>query len=353
MPALPAIPALQNQPARAAGRSGAGTALTPVATTSRVLAPAPSAAVAAQPLRIAAPGDAAREPGAQQRLGALQQGLAYAQKLDASLQQLKSGLSLTLARNLPASALDLQERVDGVAKLWQARGVEGAGQIDARLQAVPEGREPQREFGLRGLDRNSLAASGAETLRLTLPGQGRALSIHLDGQGVDSHLRAVAQGLAGLGVQTRAQADGGVLLSVAEARWPALRDGLQLRGDGRRFPSGQPVRAMLDVRPDALQPAGWQVDGADAQRASLARVVQAQQQLGLTRQALGRRLEAASAAAPAPDAAEAAAVARLAQDFAEAAQGAPLDYEQLSALLPAVAGVHRTRVDQLLAADAA
>lgn len=352
MPSLPAIPALHNQPARAAGRPS-GTALAPLATAGRAVAPAPVPSVEAQPLRAAAPGAAAREPGAQQRLGALQQGLAYAQRLDASLQQLKSGLSLTLARNLPASALDLPARVDGIARLWQARETEAAGQIDARLQAVAEGRQPQREFSLRGLDGNSLAASGAETLRLTLPGQGRALSIHLDGQGLDSHLRAVAQGLAGLGVQTRAQADGGVVLAVAEARWPALRDGLQLRGDGRRFPSGQPVRAALDARPDAMQPSGWRVDGAEAQRASLARVVQAQQQLGLARQALGQRLQAASAMAPAPDAAEAAAVARQARDFAEAGQGAPLDYEQLCELLPAVAGVHRARVDQLLTVDAA
>ncbi|MFT7772943.1 hypothetical protein [Roseateles sp.] len=352
MPALPAIPALQNQPTRAAGRASSGKALLPVATAPRALAPAPAPA-AAQPLRPAASGEAAREPGAQQRLGALQQGLAYAQKLDASLQQLKSGLSLTLARGLPATALDLQARVDGIARLWQARQTEAAGQIDARMQAVPEGREPQREFSLRGLDSNSLAAAGAETLRLTLPGQGRALSIHLDGQGLDSHLRAVTQGLAGLGVQTRVQADGGVVLAVAETRWPVLRDGLQLRGDGRRFPSGQLVRAALDARPDAMQPAGWQVDGADAQRASLTRVVQAQQQLGQVRQVLGQRLEAASSAAPAPDAAETAAVARVARHFAEAGQGAPLDYEQLSALLPAVYGVHRARVDQLLAVDAA
>lgn len=353
MPALPAIPSLQNQPTRAAGRSSSGRALAPVATTPRALTPARAQAVAAQPLRPAAAGDVAREPGAQQRVGALQQGLAYAQKLDTSLQQLKSGLSLTLARNLPASALDLQARVDGIGRLWQAREGEAAGQIDARLQAVPEGRVPQREFSLRGLDGNSLAAAGAETLRLTLPGQGRALSIHLDGQGLDSHLRAVTQGLAGLGVQTRAQADGGVVLAVSETRWPTLRDGLQLRGDGRRFPSGQPVRAVLDAKPDALQPASWQVEGAEAQRASLARVVQAQQQLGQARQALGQRLEAASAAAPAPNAAEAATVARLARHFAEAGQGAPLDYEQLSALLPAVSGVHRARVDQLLAAGAA
>jgi hypothetical protein len=352
MSALPAIPALQNQPARAAGRP-AGTALAPLATAGRVVASAPAPSVAAQPLRHASPGAAMREPGAQQRLGALQQGLAYVQQLDASLQRLKSGLSLTLARHLSASALDLPARVDGVARLWQAREAEAAGQVDALLQAVAEGRQPQREFSLRGLDGNSLAAPGAETLRLTLPGQGRALSIHLDGQGLDSHLRAVAQGLAGLGVQTRAQADGGVVLAVAEARWPALRDGLQLRGDGRRFPGGQPVRAALDARPDALQPSGWRVDGAEAQRASLARVVQAQQQLGVARQALGQRLQAASAAAPAPDAAESAAVARLARDFAEAGEGAPLDYEQLSDLLPAVAGVHRARVDQLLTAGAA
>lgn len=352
MPALPAIPSIQNQPARAAGRP-AGTALAPLAAAGRAVAPAPAPNAATQPLRAAVPGAAAREPGAQQRLGALQQGLAYAQRLDASLQQLKSGLSLTLARHLPASALDLQARVDGIGALWQAREAEAAGQIDARLQAVPEGRQPQREFSLRGLDGNSLAASGAETLRLTLPGQGRALSIHLDGQGRDSHLRAVALGLAGLGVQTRAQADGGVVLAVAEARWPALRDGLQLRGDGRRFPGGQPVRAALDARPDAMQPAGWRVDGPEAQRASLARVLQAQQQLGVTRQALGQRLQAAAAAAPAPDAAEAAAMARLARDFSEAGQGAPLDYEQLCDLLPAVAGVHRARVDQLLTSGAA
>lgn len=347
MSALSAVSALQSSSTRAAGPSS-GSALAPLATAARAVAPAPAPTVGTQPLRPVAPGTPAREPGAQQRLGALQQGLAYAQRLDASLQQLKSGLSLALARNLPASALDLQARVDGVARLWQARGGEAAGQIDARLQAVADGSSPQREFSLRGLDQNSLAAGGAETLRLTLPGQGRALSIHLDGQGLDGHLRAVSQGLAGLGVQARAQADGGIVLSVAEDRWPVLRDGLQLRGDGRRFPSGQLVRAALDPRPDAIQPADWKLEGAEAQRASLSRVLQAQHQLGMVRQTLGQRLNAAAAATPRAEAAETAVVAGLAENFAVAGQGAPLDYEQLSALLPAVAGVHRARVDQLL-----
>jgi hypothetical protein len=356
MAALPAISALQNPAARAAGRTGgAGRTAVPVSVPggTAVALAARAQLPAVQPLRTAPAGTATREPGVQQRLGALQQGLAYAQRLDGALQQLKSGLSLTLARELPATALDLAARVDGVARLWQTREAAAAGLIDAQLQAVPDGRPPQREFSLRGLDRRTLSAGGAETLRLMVPGQGRALSIHFDGQGLDSHLRAVTHGLASLGVQTQPRDDGSVTLSVAEQRWPALRDGLQLRGDGRRFPSGQPVRAMLDARPDAVQPGAWQLDGTAAQRASLARVVQAQQQLGQTRQVLDQRLANAAGAARAADPAEAAAMGRLAQDFAAAAQGAPLHYAQLAELLPAVSGVHRTRVDQLLGADAA
>lgn len=294
--------------------------------------------------------NAFREPGLQQRVGELQQGLAYAERLGQALQGLKNGLSKALVRQQAQPGAALEQQLATVQQLWQARAKDGAGQLDAQLQTVAEGEPALQRFRLRGLDLETLAQGGNETLRLSLPGQARNIHVTLDGQGLQQQLQQLRGALAPTALKV--ETGGGQLqFSVAEAQWPALRDGLSLKGDGKRFPSGQMVRALLEPQADAIVPAAWRLEGTEAQRNSLIQVLDAQEQLGQARRQLGASLAAASGntAANAAEAASAApAVQRFAADFAARGEGAPLDYGQLSALTPALLGLHRSQVQQLL-----
>ena len=299
-----------------------------------------------------------REPGLQQRLGSLQQGAAYLDELGRTLQELKNGLSQSLARPGTAATAGLADKLQALQLQWNARAAEGGGALDATLQVVPEGETTRQRFRLRGLDLNSLAAAGTETLRLALPGQARSIAVPLDGRGLQPALQTLQRALAPTGL--RVDTSGGSLqFSVAEADWPALRDGLGIKGDGKRFPSGQTVRALLDPAADALTPGAWRIDSPEAQRRSLVQLLQAQQQLGQARQQLEQQLNAASssaaqtAAAAQGGAAEAEALAVFAAEFARAPQEATLDYGRLSALAPALLGLHRAQVQQLLLPAAA
>jgi hypothetical protein len=290
-----------------------------------------------------APASAFREPGLQQRLGELQQGLAYAQRLGQDLQGLKNGLSRALVQGKTPAML--QPQLDAVQQTWQARAGDSGGQLDARLQAVAEGEDARQRFRLRGLDMQALAAPGAETLRLSLPGQPRSIAVPLDGQGLQRSLHSLRQALAPTGL--RVETSGGELqFSITESQWPALRDGMSLRGDGKRFPSGQMLRVLLDPQADAMTPGDWQIDSPQAQRRSLAQVVAAQQQLGNAQQALSQQLASASAVpAFAEDAQQ---MAAFAARFASDASTELLDYGRLSELAPALQGLHRQQVQQLL-----
>lgn len=327
-------------------RLPAQTALPPVAGVlgARPLRPVQPASApgAARPDRVALAQH--REPGMQQRLGQLQQGLAYSQRLSRDLQGLKAGLGQALALGQAPQTLPAQ--LDAVRQTWQARAAESGGQLDGRLQAVAEGEQARQRFQLRGLDLQALAAPGAETLRLSLPGQPRTIAVALDGQGLQPALRSLQRALAPTGL--RAAADGGQLqFSVAEREWPALREGLSLRGDGKRFPSGQMLRVLPDPQPEAISPAAWAIDSPQAQRRSLAQVLAGLQQLDGARQQIEQRLTVLTAEAPTP-AEEAAGQAAFAAAFLEQAGAEMLDFARLGELTPALLGLHRRRVEQLL-----
>lgn len=289
-----------------------------------------------------------REPGQQQRLGELQQGLAYAERLGQALQELKSGLSRALAQPQLASRQDLPAKLEAVQQVWQARVGESGGRLDARLQPVAEGEQPRQLFRVRGLDVQALSSAGAETLRLAMPGQPRTTLVPLDGKGLQRGLQSLQRALAA--TEMRAHSQGGELLfSAPDSHWPALRDGLSLRGDGKRFPSGQMVRALLDPQPDAITPSGWKFDDSQAQRYSLVQVLDAQAKLGQAQQQLSQRLDSAAAlTAAAATETSATQQARFAAGFRAEASEQVLDFERLSALAPALLGLHRQQVQQLL-----
>lgn len=295
----------------------------------------------------------AREPGRQQQLGKLQQGLEYLDRLQQSLQDLKGGLSQSLAQGRTAAALPGQ--VEQLRQLWQQRPQQSGQQVDSQLQAAtgPEG--ARQRFKLRGLDLAVLEQGGRETLKLQLPGNadtgnGRPLNlaVTLNGEGTQAQLQALTRALAPAGVSVQVQGSE-LVLSVAESQWPALRDGMTLRGEGKRFPSGQPVRALLDAEPEALQPQRWQVQDPVGQRQALGQVLQAQPRVAQARDQLDARLRAATAeVAHAPDASglSSTEAQALASGFEARLQQA--GYGQLDPLLPALRGLHKQRVQQLL-----
>ncbi|MBV8503241.1 MAG: hypothetical protein JO006_16175 [Paucibacter sp.] len=292
-------------------------------------------------------GSAAREPGLQLRIGALQQGADYLDRLAQGLQALKQQLSSAMARS-DADTGALQAGVDRLEALWQARSAEAGGQLNAQLQppsadAAADAAAQQR-FRVRGLDADSLQASGAETLRVQVPGQAGTLRVQIDGGSTAQGAKALRDALAPAGVQVQAQG-GQLWFSVDELRWPALQDGLRIQGGGRRFPGGQAVRPALDPAPAAIDTRRWQLGSLDERRATLRGLTQAQAQTAAARKGYGAALSQAAEVVQgeAPSAADA---AQLADGLGRTMQQA--DFKQVAALSPALRGLHRERVRQIL-----
>ena len=356
---LAASQAIDLVPAAGAWPNQAGPpASAPVGAGAMAAAPAKDAAsppADTSPTAFAPPAnDPAREPGVHTRIGDLQQGADFLNRLGQALQGLKQQLGNALAAGSNGSSTatapaSLQQTVDGIAALWQARVGSAGGSVDSQLQVVAgpsEGGQAARQrFRLRGLDADSLAGGGAETLRLRLPGQTASVRVMLEGSGLGQGLQALQGALAPLGVQVQAQGSA-VWFSVDESRWPAVRDGLTVQGDGRRFPGGQAVRPLIDAEPAALQPSRWRVDSSTDQRATLQQVVQAQGQVTRAQRSLaGAWRQAASAEAS--TGLTPASAADTANALAQGMQQA--DFQQVAQLAPALRGLHAARVRQLLA----
>lgn len=286
-----------------------------------------------------------REPGLHQRVAAAQQGLDYAEGLQQRLGALQSGLSAALAGG---DSEALRQPLRDLDQAWQQRETAAGGMLDGRLRLVEPG-QARKLFTVRGLDLAALAEAGAETLKLSLPGQARPLSFALDpSRGTSSAIAELNRLLQPAGVRA-AVAGSELLFSSAETAWPALRDGLRISGNGLRFPSGQAMPARLEVAGEALQPAQWRLDDPAALRASLAQASKAQAALDAAKSGLNARLsdlDGAASSTPAD-------LAEL-QDFVQAfaqrhGADAPLGYEEAAGLMPAVKGLQRERVLRLLA----
>jgi len=245
-----------------------------------------------------------REPGHHARLGALQQGQAYLGLLSQELQRTRSVLVAQLAAGRAAEGSPspaLQEQAQRLDRVWQARAQLAGGRVDGQLQAAAPEAQALKRFTLRGLDLNSLQSQGPETLRLALPGQAQMQTLRLQG---DAHtdpqgdVARLARTLAPSGVAVQAGADGRLLLSVTESRWPETQDGWLLSGEGKRFPSGQMLRPWLQPEPEALNPGQWQLNTRDGQRAALAQIVQAQTAVPSAQQAIAAQLQSAASTAP-------------------------------------------------------
>lgn len=316
----------------------------------------------------ARPGLRTLDPQLNQRIAGAQQTLEYLDQLADGLQTVRTELrkQLNMSSGLPTSGdSPLELSIRRVAEHWDRRRAATQGTLDARLQWHAEG-QARRTFSIRGLDMASLRSGGREVLSFAVGGRGlRAASSVTIEPGLPEHVivQRFDQALAPSGIRASRGEDGELRFSVPEAAWPEVRDGLAVRGEGQRFPTGRfsPVRIVPE--PEAIRPREWKVDSAASLRATRESVFVAE---GLVRQARNavnqaytetalrlRSIEeslANVATNGAPRAGKGPVTAEWSAQFARsfAAVASGNDFQALAALLPAVSGVHRDRVAALL-----
>jgi hypothetical protein len=308
-------------------------------------APAAQQTAAAAAPKLAAGGLASLDPQLNLQASALQQTLGFIADAQASLGQLKQGLSDALAAQGSADA-SLQSSLQQFAAVWQTRPQASGGGLDAQLQVT--GADGARQtFAIRGLD--GQGAQARESLNFSVRGKQSTPVVLEPGLRTTTVARRLDGALAPLGVRAAVGDDGSLKFSSAESDWPAVRDSLMVKGNGKRFPSGQFNRVRTDAESGAANPQDWSVSDANAMRQTLQRAVQ-----------LAGRLDAASrdAAAQLRDLTDAgntavsqetgAGVADFAERFKSMATDDP-SFATLAQLAPATAGMDRSRVQALLA----
>ena len=233
--------------------------------------------------------------------------------------------------------------------LWSERATMAGGMIDAQLAVRPTG-DATRTFRVRALDVEQWRSSGAETLTFHPTGVGKqAAAVSFEAAPIDAatFAKRLDRALAATGVRAALAADGQVDFTVAESRWPAVRDQLLVQGGGKRFPGGRPIRAQADAAPEALEPARWQVSDRTGQRAALRDVVRGLDKLMQADRTLRTQLDTAGQRLR-NSAGEAAKQAATASESVSGTLAASSEFNVLSAVTTTLSGLSRARVETLL-----
>lgn len=285
-----------------------------------------------------------------QQLSSAQQSLAFVEQLESRLLALKSEISARLAAGEVGDA-GLEGKIQEFEGLWRTRQTATGGKLDGRLDF--DAQQPaQRRFALRGLERHALQNGGKENLAFALGGASQRLLV----VGLDPALSAAAQAhrfnlaLGPAGIRAALDSAGELQFSVAEAQWPSVRDGLLVRGGGKRFPGGQLTRPQIAAEPEAIRPQNWGGGDVDLLRETLQQVVEALRGLRRSRESLDRLLaELHGRLADLDPAADREWALAFAAEFnALASQPA---YRVYATVAPALASISRSRVLSLLALD--
>ncbi|MDF3079901.1 hypothetical protein [Burkholderia sola] len=234
--------------------------------------------------------------------------------------------------------------------LWRDRAVLTGGVLDAQLVVHPAA-DAVCTFRMRALDVEQWRSGGAETLVFHPAGLGKQpVSVSFGDAPLDAaaFARQLDRALACTGVRAALAADGQIDFTVAESRWPTVRDHLMVQGGGRRFPGGRPSRAQVDAVPEAVDPARWRVTDRVAQRAALRDVVHALDGLTQADRTLRAQLDTAGQALQGdrygPAVVQAATDIQSVSDaLAESA-----DFKVLSVVTSTLLGLSRGRVEALL-----
>jgi len=291
-----------------------------------------------------------------QRVAASQRTIEFLERADAQLQSLRT----TLAAHVGAGASEpdskviseLSRQIQRFDVLWRERAAATGGALDSQLDQVEPGTARLR-FTVRGLTLDTLANGEPETLYLAVGGRThQAVAVTIE-PGLDA--TAIAQrfdrALAASGVRVSRDQRGELVFSVREADWTNAREMLAIKGDGRRFPTGQFAAARIVPEQPLVLPEQWTLDSPQARRTTLQKVVTAQEAVRHARQLAiealgeeGRNLQTATAEDREQEGAWCASFVRTFETTA--GRG---DFRSLSALSSAVLGIHRDRVTALLA----
>lgn len=340
-----------------ARQSGAGSATAPRAV--NVAQRRPSAPEAVRSATVPHRGLKTVDPQYNRRVAAAQQALQFLVTARRQLRDIEAALTqrtTDAARAGTAAGKDgapLDERIRQFAELWSTRSRASGGLLGRQLELVRDG-VPRLGFTVRGLDFATLRSGPQELLSLAVEARGRTevssvlVEPHLsDGELVKRFERA----LAPLGVRAARGAGGELRFEVAESAWPAVRDTLAIRGEGRRFPTGRFSRIPATPEPPAVGPQEWSIEDPAAREITLRKVQQASEHLRRAHLAVtGLLAEESTRLAAAGQAASARADAQWCVQFvrtfeAAASQG---DYRMLAAAAPAVTGLSRERVIAVL-----
>lgn len=336
-----------------ARQSGTGSAAAPRAVDAAQHRPATQEAVrsAAVPHR----GLRTVDPQYNRRVAAAQQALQFLVTARKQLRDIETALaqrSADAARAGTGARKDgepLDERIRQFAELWSTRSRASGGLLGRQLELVRDG-VPRLGFTVRGLDFATLRSGPQELLSLAVEARGRTevssvlVEPHLSD---DELVKRFDRALAPVGVRATRGADGELRFEAAESAWPAIRDTLAIRGEGRRFPTGRFNRVPATPEPPAIRPQEWSVEDVTAREGTLRKVQQASEHLRRAHLAVtGLLAEESTRLAAAGQAASARADAQWCAQFvrifeAAASQG---DYRMLAAAAPAVTRLSRERV---------
>lgn len=291
-----------------------------------------------------------------QRVAASQRTIEFLERADAQLQSLRTMLAAQggAGRGEPDTDVisDITRQIQRFDALWRERAAATGGALDSQLDQVEPG-TAQFRFKVRGLTLETLANGEPETLYLAVGGRTQhAVAVAIE-PGLDA--TAIAQrfdrALASSGVRVSRDQRGELIFSVREDDWTNAREMLAVKGDGRRFPTGQFAPARIVPEEPLIRPEQWTLDDPMARRATLQKVVTAQEAVRHARQLAiealddeGRNLHTQDPEARAQEGDWCTSFVRTFE--ATAGRG---DYRSLTALSSALLGISRDRVTALLA----
>lgn len=292
------------------------------------------------------------DPQQNRRVASAQQTLEF---LDAARRQLRD-IETALTRRTPDGNAheQIEERIQRFAELWNEKSRATGGLLDDRLEVVQDG-VPRRRFTVRGLDLGTLRTGPRELLSFATGGRGRPevtsvlIEPHLS---ADEIVRRFDRALAAAGIRASLDDGGELKFEVAEAAWPTVRDTLAVKGEGRRFPTGQFNKASAVPEPAAIRPQDWSIRDGAAPEDLQQQVRQADEHLRRAYLAVSGLLAQENnrlAAAASQDGASRA-DARWSEQFVRTFEAAASrgDYRVLAAAAPALMGLSRERVIAVL-----
>lgn len=292
------------------------------------------------------------DPSRNQRVASAQQALDWLDRLAPRLQNLKSDLAGQIAGQ-PVPAERLENQRQRLQQTLAERPARAGGELDAQLRYTP-GQPAVQAFTVRGLE-TPPAVQETLAVALGIPSAVRpAVRLRLDPEADPAtQARAVDQALLPLGLRAQAGEQGGLRFEVAESRWPQVRTGLAVQGEGKRFPAGRLHQVAADATPGVLAPQGWQLQDADGARQALREVAEAQGRADTARRQARSVLEQERLALAGQQGAEEGDwAAGFVDDFAAVLQqgGSAREggYRLQAGLVAAVSGVGRQRVERLL-----